>query len=68
MIQEGVKKPWKNPHNSFTFKGKVNPKIIIISSFTHPCFVPKLYDFHFSAEYKNREILISVQKHTETFP
>ncbi len=39
----------------FYFKRIVNPKMKILSSFTHPQVVPNLYEFFlFSSEHKGR--------------
>ncbi len=39
-------------HDSMCPEGIVHPKIKIMSSFTHPHVVPKLYDFLYSVERK----------------
>ncbi len=38
----------------YLFKGIVHPKILILSSFTHPQVVPNLYEYLCSAEHKER--------------
>ncbi len=42
------------PNFFFYLKGKVHPKITILSSFTHPQVVPNLYECLCSAEHKGR--------------
>ncbi len=39
------------------FKGIIRPKMKVLSSFTHPQAVPNLYEFRFSAEYYNFDVL-----------